>query len=249
MWPFESAKAISAAIIVLNEYGTTGTDSGEEQQVTTLDKDKLWRLLWQYTAIHTPRWKITNCSDGTYYDVAKTCGAGGTGSLPTCCYGGHLPLPPGVNHTQPGWPSCPAPLAYTGCDMCKQVPNGDSGFWIAENGCADGGDPAHGLSGPSWIDGATEGYEYNHSTFADLIMSGLVGLRPGKDGLLSVNPLIPPGELPWWTADGMLIHGKIVSVRFDLDGTHYGKGKGLKVFVDGTVAQSSPAMAELTVQL
>ena len=80
MWPFESAKAISAAITVLNEYAS---------EVTTLNKDKLWKMLWQYTAIHTPLWKITNCTDGTYLDVAKNCAAGGTGSIPTCCYGGH----------------------------------------------------------------------------------------------------------------------------------------------------------------
>lgn len=83
-----------------------------------------------------------------------------------------------------------APLAYTGCDMCKQIPQGGPRFWIAENGCADGGDPAHGLSGPSWVDGATEGYEYNHSTFVDLIMSGLVGLRPGKDGQVTPGHLL-----------------------------------------------------------
>jgi hypothetical protein len=55
------------------------------------------------------------------------------------------------------------------------LPDGVGALWIAENGCADGGDPAKGLSGPSWIDGVSEGYEYNHSTFADLILSGLVG--------------------------------------------------------------------------
>jgi hypothetical protein len=38
-------------------------------------------------------------------------------------------------------------------------------------------------------------------------------------------------------------------VRFDLDGTHYGQGKGLKVFVEGKMAQSSPTMAKLTLQL
>ena len=46
-------------------------------------------------------------------------------------------------------------------------------------------------------DVAEEGYEYNHSTFNDLILTGLVGLRPGADGKLTVNPLIPPAALPW----------------------------------------------------
>ena len=135
--------------------------------------------------------------------------------------------------------------------MCTQVPDGGvlNGFWVAENGCADGGDPSKGFTGPSWIDGATEGYEYNHSTFIDLIMSGLVGLRPGPDGRLSVNPLIPTSALPWWTADGIALHGKIVSVRFDLDGSHYKQGAGLKVYVDGKVVASTTNMGKLSVQL
>ena len=41
----------------------------------------------------------------------------------------------------------------------------------------------------------------------------------------------------------------IVWRRFDLDGTHYQKGKGLKVFVDGELVQSSPVMAKLELQL
>eukprot|EP01045_Picozoa_sp_COSAG04_P007068 COSAG04_NODE_360_length_15920_cov_50.432815_11_plen_231_part_00 len=228
---------------VLNDYPT----------VTTLDNDKLWRMLWQYAAIHTPLWKIINDTDGTYVDIASKCGAGTGDSFPTCCYGGHLPLPPGCNHTGPGGLSCPPPFAYTGCDICRQLPKGTGNFWIAENGCADGHSPSRpysaGDSGPSWIDSTIEGYEYNHSTFVDLILTALAGLRPGADGKLTVNPLVPPGALPWWTADGIVIRGKIVSVRFDRDGTHYKQGKGLKVWLDGKLAASAPAMAKLQVQL
>eukprot|EP01049_Picozoa_sp_SAG25_P013203 SAG25_NODE_1980_length_2062_cov_2.526235_2_plen_240_part_00 len=235
---FETAKAITAAIRVLNEYPS----------VKTLDGHKLWHMLWQYTAMHTPLWKVTNCSDGSYIDISSSCDSGPR-SIPACCYGGHLPLPPGVNHTAPGWPSCPAPLAYTGCDVCNWAPDGMEGLWIAENGCGDQGDPAKGLSGPSWVDGLTEGYEYNHSTFIDLILSGLVGLWPGADGMLTVNPLVPPPALPWWSADGIALRGKIISVRYDLDGTHYNEGMGLKLFVDGKLAKSTPTMSKLEVQL
>ena len=48
MWPFETSKAITAAILVLNHYPT----------VDTLDGQKFWRLLWQYTATHTPAWRV-----------------------------------------------------------------------------------------------------------------------------------------------------------------------------------------------
>jgi len=45
------------------------------------------------------------------------------------------------------------------------------------------------------------------------------------------------------------MHGKIVSVSFDLDGTHYKKGKGLKVYVDGKVVAQAETMGALSVQL
>ena len=123
MWPFESAKAISAAITVLHEYAN---------EVTTLNKDKLWRMLWQYTAIHTPLWKITNCTDGTYLDVAKNCAAGGTGSIPTCCYGGHslslslrFSLPPSLAPSLP--PSlislCVSVAAKVATWRCRRASN------------------------------------------------------------------------------------------------------------------------------
>ena len=34
---------------------------------------------------------------------------------------------------------------------------------------------------------------YNHSSFCDLVITGLVGLRPRADDLLEMNPLIPAG--------------------------------------------------------
>ena len=50
-------------------------------------------------------------------------------------------------------------------------------------------------------------------------------------------------------ADGIQMYGKIVSVSFDLDGSHYRQGKGLQVFVNGKLAKSSPTMAKLELQL
>jgi hypothetical protein len=35
------------------------------------------------------------------------------------------------------------------------------------------------------------GKDYNHSTYCDLVISGLVGLRPRADDIVEVNPLVP----------------------------------------------------------
>jgi hypothetical protein len=67
---------------------------------------------------------------------------------------------------------------------------------------------------------------------------------------LVVNPLVSPHSLAWWAADGINLHGKIVTVVFDADGTHYNVGAGLKVMVNGAAtAATSPPLPPLMVQL
>ena len=83
----------------------------------------------------------------------------------------------------------------------------------------------------------------------DLVLSGVVGLQPSQNGTLLVNPLVSPTTLPWWAADGVSLHGKIITVVFDVDGMHYMAGAGLKVMVNGALAASSPTLKPLAVQL
>ena len=83
----------------------------------------------------------------------------------------------------------------------------------------------------------------------DLVLSGVVGLQPKANGSLTVNPLVPATILPWWAADGVALHGSIVSVVFDADGSHYNTGVGIRVLVNGTTVASSLVLKRLTVQL
>ena len=75
------------------------------------------------------------------------------------------------------------------------------------------------------------GKDYNHSTFCDLVIAGLCGFVPKSDGSLVVKPLAPD-EWNWWCVDGVRYHGRDITILFDRDGTHYGKGKGLRVLAD-----------------
>eukprot|EP00911_Craspedida_sp_UC1_P002994 UC1_evm4s2186 len=138
--------------------------------------------------------------------------------------------------------------------------NGTGQLWIAESGCADrrkssedggGGGVPGNADGPAWTDNAMQGYRYNHATFCDLVLAGVVGLQPqGGSGKLVVNPLVRAETLPWFAADGVALHGHIISVVFDAQGsTRYGFGPGLFVLVDGKVAASSKTLQPLTVQL
>ncbi|MEV0383154.1 NEW3 domain-containing protein [Nonomuraea sp. NPDC050643] len=105
---------------------------------------------------------------------------------------------------------------------------------------------AHHPDEPRWIyDGAGHSEHYNHSTFNDLVISGLIGLRPQADGRVVVNPLVPAG---WdhFGLENVPYHGHNVTVLWDRDGTRYGQGKGLRLYVDGRLAAARPALGELT---
>ncbi|MCU0917338.1 MAG: glycoside hydrolase family 127 protein, partial [Planctomycetes bacterium] len=74
---------------------------------------------------------------------------------------------------------------------------------------------------------------YNHSTFADLVISGLVGLVPREDNLVVVHPLLPAEAWDWFCLDNVPYRGRTLTVLWDRTGDRYGKGHGLHVFADG----------------
>jgi hypothetical protein len=85
-----------------------------------------------------------------------------------------------------------------------------------------------------WLKGRAERSRYyNHSTFADLVIAGVVGLRPRADDRLEVQPLLPPGTWDWFCLDGVAYHGRTLTILWDRLGTRYGRGAGLTVLADG----------------
>jgi hypothetical protein len=92
------------------------------------------------------------------------------------------------------------------------------------------------------------GKDYNHSTFCDLIITGLVGLRPRADDTLEVNPLAPD-SWDYFCLDNIRYHGHWITILWDKTGKHYHKGKGLRVVVDGVKKTASASMKKLTIPL
>ena len=85
-----------------------------------------------------------------------------------------------------------------------------------------------------WLKGKQERSRYyNHSTFADLLISGVVGLRPDADGGLSIAPLVPQNAWEWFCLDAVKFQGHTLTILWDRDGRRYGKGKGLMLLKDG----------------
>lgn len=86
------------------------------------------------------------------------------------------------------------------------------------------------------------GDHYNHSGFADLVISGLVGLRPRAGEIVEVNPLIPGKTWDWFCLDNVPYHGRVITIVWDRDGHKFGRGAGLRVFADGIEIAHTPTL-------
>lgn len=80
---------------------------------------------------------------------------------------------------------------------------------------------------------ADRGKDYNHSTFCDLVISGLAGVRASLDSTVTVNPLFGEKDMDYFCADGILYHGHYITVVWDKTGERYNTGRGFAVFCDG----------------
>jgi len=81
-------------------------------------------------------------------------------------------------------------------------------------------------------DGYNHSEHYFHSSFNDLVITGLVGLQTRNDDRLEVNPLAP-AAWPWFALDEVPYRGHRLTILWDRDGSKYGKGAGLRVLADG----------------
>ncbi|HWI86450.1 MAG TPA: glycogen debranching protein, partial [Sphingomonas sp.] len=101
------------------------------------------------------------------------------------------------------------------------------------------------------IVGLPRSHHYNHSGFVDLIISGLVGLRPRADNVVEVDPLIPPGSttLTHLALQDVPYHGHLLTILYDADGTRYGRGTGLHLYADGRLIAHRVDIGRLTARL
>ena len=113
--------------------------------------------------------------------------------------------------------------------------------WIAEN--------IHPLTG-EWIVDYERSIHYNHSSYTDLVITGLAGIRPCDDDKnLVVNPLFEKGDVKYFMLEKVSYRGHDITVVYDESGEHYDLGKGLMVYVDGTLSAYSSKITSLNVKL
>ncbi len=98
------------------------------------------------------------------------------------------------------------------------------------------------------IVGLPRSHHYNHSTFNDLILNGLIGIRPRLDDKLVLRPLIPSdSSIRYFALDRLVYHGHNLGIVYDADGKRFGLGKGLSVYLDGQRAAGPAPLGELSV--
>lgn len=109
----------------------------------------------------------------------------------------------------------------------------DTGIWLAReimrNWNRPGKDP-------------TRGRHYNHSTFIDLVLTGICGIRPDFTPSLRIHPL--GTSLDAFTVSGVPYHGRMIGIQWD-------KSAGLKVTLDGktTAERKASDTADLIIEL
>ena len=129
--------------------------------------------------------------------------------------------------------------------------------WIDENQHPYTGDWISRTRLRKWINGTwsaekggkERGKDYNHSTFVDLVISGLIGLRPRVRDEVLISPLIPEGLWGYFALHNVEYHGRLLSIIWDATGERFGLGKGLMVYVNGKLRASGNRLQRIRVSL
>ncbi|MBE6534830.1 MAG: hypothetical protein E7678_07720, partial [Ruminococcaceae bacterium] len=171
-------------------------------------------------------------------------------------------LRPGCRWDGPSWPFATAQTLTASANLLnnyKQNNSFDKGNWFDllktytksqyKNGYPWVAEDLHPITG-EWIVDYERSIHYNHSSYNDIVITGLAGIRPAdNDNLLKVNPLFEKGDLKYFMLENVSYRGHNITVIYDEDGNHYGNGKGLSVYVDGALSASSETLTVLNVKL
>lgn len=101
-----------------------------------------------------------------------------------------------------------------------------------------------------WLKGRhPRSFYYHHSTYADLLINGVVGLRPREDNKIHLNPLIPESRWDWFCLDGVPYRGHDLTIFWDRTGERYGEGAGFHLWVDGNKVAHTEKLEAILVEL
>jgi hypothetical protein len=118
-----------------------------------------------------------------------------------------------------------------------------------KNGAPYIAEAAHPDTG-SWEghDSYNHSEHYFHSGYNDLIVTGLIGLKPREDDILEVDPLAP-ADWAYFAIEDLRYHGHQLTILWDKDGARYGRGVGLQILVDAKQVASLNTLGKILVRL
>lgn len=171
-------------------------------------------------------------------------------------------LSPGCRWDGPSWPFATAQTLTASANLLNNYKNNnsfDKGNWFDllktytksqyKNGYPWIAEDLHPITG-EWIVDYDRSIHYNHSSYTDIVITGLAGIRPDdNDDVLVVNPLLNKGDLKYFIMENVSYRGHDITVIYDEDGTHYGLRKGMLVYVDGKLSAFSDTLGSLNVRL
>jgi hypothetical protein len=91
------------------------------------------------------------------------------------------------------------------------------------------------------------GNYYNHSGFADPLITGVIGLEPRADDRVVVHPLLQTWS--YFAIDALPYHGHLLTIAWDTTGKQYKRGKGLWLAVDGHIVARRATLGTLETRL
>jgi mannosylglycerate hydrolase MGH1-like protein/alpha-galactosidase-like protein/F5/8 type C domain-containing protein/glycosyl hydrolase family 65 len=206
-----------------------------------------WSQLMDPQGFFTPYGPTTlEVRSPLYMYDAYTPGAGDGG----CCHWDGPSWPYATSQTLTGLANLlddyPAQNSITAADYdtllenyaATQMKNGSP--YVAE---------AHDPSNPVWIyDASDHSEDYMHSTFNDLVISGLMGLRPQPGNTLAIKPLVP-SSWSYFVLENVPYHGHNVTLMYDRTGDRYHQGPGFHVYLDGRLVAHTPNVQDLTIRI
>lgn len=131
-----------------------------------------------------------------------------------------------------------------------QKDDGSTVPWIDENLNPYTGDwIARTMLKAKGVDFNERGKDYNHSTYIDLLITGLVGLKPRVDNVVEVNPTLPENAWDYFCLDKVYYHGHYLTIIWDKTGEKYKMGKGFIILSDGKEIARAESLMKIFVEL
>ena len=129
-------------------------------------------------------------------------------------------------------------------------PDGKAAAWIDEDLDADTGEwIARDILKSRNQPPPNRGRYYNHSGYADLLITGLIGVRPSPANQLEIHPLLPAGKWDYFGLDALPYHGHLLTILYDRTGRRYRRGAGLTVLCDGRVIGHADSLSPISVSI